>query len=507
MYKKLKILSRKSELAKIQANLVGEAITKIYKNTSVEFHTSESIADLDQTIKIYSSEQVGLFTKDISQKLINDDFDIAVHSWKDIPITPTDATSVVCTLDRGDMRDLIIFKKEVSFENIDYLEVLTSSPRRQYNLSKVLSDIIPVKTNKLLFKDIRGNIETRLEKFDKGHSHAIIIAKVALDRMLQFGKFDTKKRIKEIVQKNKWVLLPLSFFPTAPGQGAIGIEVKKNRKNLIRFLNKINFKNNYENILEEKKIMSQYGGGCQQKIGVSIWEKHGKKIISLSGKTDDEKILKKYSLLNHTIANDLKLKDQNIYPVKGIDENIFERKSIDNTKKIKGITRSLIYLSRKNVLENSKSIHKSNIIWTSGVSCWKYAVKQGVWVNGTSDSFGESEPLHISNLISPSTNYFKLSHSKASESNFKLIPTYHLHLKQDIIKNLDIKSKDSFYWMSSFQFDEFLRLYPEIIVKKHSCGLGNTFNHIVKIIPKNNKITPYLSYKIWLEKNLKEKTR
>jgi hypothetical protein len=61
--------------------------------------------------------------------------------------------------------------------------------------------------------------------------------------------------------------------------------------------------------------------------------------------------------------------------------------------------------------------------------------------------------------------------------------------------------------MSSFQFDEFLRLYPEIIVKKHSCGLGNTFNHIVKIIPKNNKITPYLSYKIWLEKNLKEKTR
>ena len=52
MYKKLKILSRKSELARIQANLVGNAIKEIYKHTSIEFHTSESTADLDQTIDI-----------------------------------------------------------------------------------------------------------------------------------------------------------------------------------------------------------------------------------------------------------------------------------------------------------------------------------------------------------------------------------------------------------------------------------------------------------------------
>ena len=507
MYKKLKILSRKSELAKIQANLVGNAIKEIYKHTSIEFHTSESTADLDQTIKISSSDQIGLFTKDISQKLINDDFDIAVHSWKDVPIKPTVETSVVCTLERGDMRDIIIFKKGILAREMGSLEILTSSPRRQYNLSKVLPGLIPLKVNKLSFKEIRGNIETRLKKFDEGNSHAIIIAKVALDRILQFGEFDIKKRIKGIIQKNKWLVLPISLFPTAPGQGAIGIEVKKNRNNLIKFLNKINFKKNYQNVLEEKKIMSQYGGGCQQKIGVSIWEKHGEQITSLSGKTEQGKILNQYSLLKHIKLDAKELKDKNLYPIKGTNENIFERQLIDNTKKIKGIKKSLIYLSRKNVLENSKNIHKSNIIWTSGISCWKTAVKKGIWVNGSSDSLGESEPLNISNLISSSTNHFKLSHSKASSLNFKLIPTYHLVLKKDVIKKIDIKNIDRFYWMSSFQFDEFLKFYPGIISKKHSCGLGNTFNHIAKIIPKNNKIIPYLSYKNWLKNNLKEKIR
>ena len=146
-------------------------------------------------------------------------------------------------------------------------------------------------------------------------------------------------------------------------------------------------------------------------------------------------------------------------------------------------------------------------LFPTSESCWKTAVKKGVWVNGSSDSLGESEPLNISNLISSSTNHFKLSHSKASSLNFKLIPTYHLVLKKDVIKKINIKNIDRFYWMSSFQFDEFLKFYPDIISKKHSCGLGNTFNHIVKIIPKNNKIIPYLSYKNWLKNNLKEKIR
>jgi hydroxymethylbilane synthase len=404
------------------------------------------------------------------------------------------------------MRDIIIFKNEIFQKKVDTIEILTSSPRRKYNLSKILFDLIPTDNENLIFKDIRGNIETRLNKFNKGDSQGIIVAKVALDRILQHGMPKTKKKIISIIQNNKWILLPISLFPTAPGQGAIGIEVKKDRKNLIKLLDEVNCKKTYENVLQEKKIMARYGGGCQQKIGLSIWERHGKKIISMCGKTDDKITLNQFSILERNKKINKENKKQNIYPIKGIDKNIFDRKLIDNSRKIKGIKDSLIYLSRKNVIEKANNIHPSNIIWTSGVKCWKSMVKKGVWVNGTSESLGESEPLNIDNLLPSDTNYFKLSHSKASSDNFKLIPTYHLHLKRDVIKNIDIKNKDNFFWMSSFQFDEFLKIYPEILKKKHSCGFGNTFNHIEKIIPKTNKISQYLTYNTWLENNRNEKT-
>ena len=96
-----------------------------------------------------------------------------------------------------------------------------------------------------------------MKKFIKGHSDGIILAKVAIDRLLEFGNQETAEFIKEILNDNKWVILPLSIFPTAAGQGAIGIEIKNNRKNLLNFLNKINNLEHYNNVLNEKKIKKE----------------------------------------------------------------------------------------------------------------------------------------------------------------------------------------------------------------------------------------------------------
>ena len=119
-------------------------------------------------MSISNSGEVGMFTKDISKKIIDRKFDLAIHSWKDLPIEPSKETEIIGTLERGDIRDVLLIKSEtVSLKEKDEMEILTSSPRRKYNLAKILQDYIPLRFKSLKFSDVRGNIDTRLNKIEK----------------------------------------------------------------------------------------------------------------------------------------------------------------------------------------------------------------------------------------------------------------------------------------------------------------------------------------------------
>ena len=91
-------------------------------------------------------------------------------------------------------------------------------------------------------------------------------------------------------------------------------------------------------------------------------------------------------------------------------------------------------MSRKNVLDNIEYIDSSNILWTSGINCWKNAVSRGYWINGTSDSFGERRSINIENFLSKNVSRYKLSHDKSSSDNYELIPVYKLIVKKNIKK-------------------------------------------------------------------------
>ena len=82
----IKIASRASVLAKIQAKLVGERISQKHPNYEIEYHWIKTSGDLDQRLDISSGSTVGVFTSDISQRIISSEFDMAIHSWKDYPI-------------------------------------------------------------------------------------------------------------------------------------------------------------------------------------------------------------------------------------------------------------------------------------------------------------------------------------------------------------------------------------------------------------------------------------
>ena len=486
-------------LAKIQAKIVGNQLKGCYPELKIEYHTATTNADRNKEMSIAQSDSTGLFTKDISEKIISKKYDIAIHSWKDLPIEPSKKTKIIGTVARGDLRDILILKRDTTTsKKKDEITILSSSPRRKHNLEMSLSKLVPFQFDRLLFIDVRGNIETRLKKFVQGNSDGIVMAKVAIDRILESDDKEAKDLIKQLLSENKWLILPLSIFPTAPGQAAIGIEARNDRRDLKELVRKINRKDVFVNVMKEKSILSEYGGGCQQKIGVSIFSRNGNNIFSMKGQTEQGENIDKYDFVDMPPEEDSRnIPKEKLYPL-GSDKNLFRRSRILNYDKINKLESSFIYLSRKNVLDNECKIKGNNYIWTSGLKCWHHASKMGYWINGSSDSLGNNHSRDIKNFLPDNILHYNLSHSKADSEGYELIPTYELELNKTSLENLQIKGKKYFYWMSPIQFDTVLELYPEIINAHHSSGFGKTYDYLRTKLPNPDNIKCFLSYEHWI---------
>ena len=131
-----------------------------------------------------------------------------------------------------------------------------------------MPDLLPWKASKIEFHPIRGNIQTRLSKFLNDSLDGVVIAKAAIDRLAKDEDF------VELYKKNSdlfsWMILPNSINPCAPGQGALAIEVAENNDFANSIAASINDQSTFDAVSREREILSQHGGGCHQKIGVSI---------------------------------------------------------------------------------------------------------------------------------------------------------------------------------------------------------------------------------------------
>jgi len=491
----LTIISRKSTLAKLQAIEVSEVIKRKFPELKIIFKTKDTSGDIDLTTPLHKMPEMGVFTSDIREELLTEKADIAVHSWKDLPVNLEEGTEVAATIKRADQRDVLIFKKS-SFKN-KKLEIFTSSPRRQENLSKFLKKALPFEIDSLSFSDIRGNILTRVQKLKDSNADGLVIAKAALDRLLFSSEkgFSELDSFKEDLNTFLWMVIPCSQNPCAPGQGALAVEAKSGNKKVFELLNEINDLDVFKDVEDERKKLKKYGGGCHQKIGVSIENHPLGKIMTEKGLTPDNELIDKRSFIPFKkefsrLENPMK----DFYPKLKKDFKLFSRsKTNDGINEIKTIKNSGLYISRASAIEKGTSIDLSNVIWTSGIENWFKLAKKGIWVNGTSDSLGEEHSKPDSFL--KKVNWFLVSHIDSESKDKKLIATYKLVPEKDIE---DLSKYSHFYWMSISSFKEALKRFPSIENAEHSCGLGKTFDELDKLYP--NKIKPFLNYEDWLEK-------
>jgi hydroxymethylbilane synthase len=188
-----------------------------------------------------------MFTKEIEEALASGSVDLAVHSLKDLPTDLPEPFTLAATPPRVDPRDVFV---SVNYENLAALpqgaRVGTSSQRRRAQLKAVRPDIIAV--------EFRGNVDTRLRKLAEGQVDAILLAAAGLDRL----------------EKTEWVrerLEPKEFCPAA-GQGALGIETRKNDAVTITAVDFLDDRNTRFAITVERAALAALGGGCQVPIGI-----------------------------------------------------------------------------------------------------------------------------------------------------------------------------------------------------------------------------------------------
>ncbi len=474
----LNISSRKSDLARLQSFLVGDAL-KSASGAQINYHFKESLGDINLTDPLWKIPQKGVFTEDFTQELLQMKTDMVVHSWKDLPTEKKESLQIAATLPRADQRDLLLVKKSslARVQSSRSIRLFSSSPRRFYNVEPFLKSCFPLGLNEIQFENVRGNIPTRLNKLIAAENiDGLILAKAALDRLVLTTVpelQETKKHLEKVLASMNWMVLPLSENPNAAAQGAIAIEINSHNSELMQVLQKINDPETFHCAEKERLILSSYGGGCHQKIGIAYLKHPYGHVQFLKGLTNDGVVLNQKNLIHpaqdkikHKFSPALLWSDSN-------SNKYFDRVDIDWT--ISSATAAFFVTKASCVNAHSVKKLKDSVVWTAGVATWKKLAELGLWVNGTQDGLGEYTPLRSEALVGPHTDWHKLTHSDSGDG----ISCYKLVRNQN---KFNFENKECFYWNSASLFLAAAQEDPSILEKIHCCGPGNSAKIIQKCL-------------------------
>jgi hydroxymethylbilane synthase len=492
---RLTIASRRSELARIQAYQVGDALLQVHPQLEVKYSFHESLGDRNQNDPLWQMPEKGVFTQDFREGLLNGDFDLVVHSWKDLAIEDSAETEIAATLPRADARDLLLVRVDrwPEVERTGTMSILTSSPRRAYNLDSFLRSSLPARVTELNFVNVRGNVPTRVRKLFQTEVDGLIVAKAALDRLLEAKQDEfaaTQAELRTALLQCRWMVLPFSANPGAPAQGALAIEILRQRSDLREVLGPINCAETFAAVTREREILRSYGGGCHQKIGVSVLLRPFGGITSLRGLTDDGEALNDWTLQPAAVRPP-KVSKEEMWPLESSDGDWFERELIPMTPDGNA---TALWLAKADALPNDWQVKPEQIVWASGLQSWKRLAQHGVWVNGCAESLGEQEPQLIETIAGAELRWQKLTHSEGdSEGSMRTVATYRLVPKNG---KPNLTGKSYFFWKSGSSFNYALSHNPWLIQMTHFCGPGNTQRALQR---KGIEPFVFLDHAQWLE--------
>lgn len=244
----IRIGTRGSALAQAQAREIKRRLKKLNPSLSFCLSIIKTAGDEYQGVALFKKNNVGVFTKAIEKKLMQGKIDLAVHSLKDLPTDLPRALRLAAIPKRLDTRDVLISRHGFNIKTLPRgARVGTGSPRRKSQLKKLRPDLEVV--------DLRGNLDTRVRQvLVEKKLDAIVLARAGLLRIKKFHR----------VARD---IAPDEMLP-APGQGALGIEIRRNDARLFGIVKKLNHPGTEKRVAAERALLKALQGGCRVPIGI-----------------------------------------------------------------------------------------------------------------------------------------------------------------------------------------------------------------------------------------------
>ncbi len=244
---KIRIGSRGSRLSIAQVNEVISLLKSIRPDIEVEVLKIKTSGDIDRETPLYKIRDKGIFEREVNKALLDGVIDLAVHSAKDIPFDAIKKRMSIGVPSRRSRYDTIVSREGYGIWDLPNGAIVgTSSLRRM--------SFIKLHRRDLEIKNIRGNIDTRLEKLYKGLYNAIVIAEAGIERL----KIDANYR-----------RLPLNILVPAAGQGALIVTARNDDEKMIDLIDGVTDSKSYVEVIIEKMFMERIGFGCKAPLGVT----------------------------------------------------------------------------------------------------------------------------------------------------------------------------------------------------------------------------------------------
>ena len=257
--KRFRAATRSSKLAIAQAKQIIDQLKSKHPDIDIELVEFSTSGDRNADQPLTDFGGTGVFVKELENALLNNEADFAVHSLKDVPGSIPDDLFLASFPKREIANDLILTKNNRDTGKTDKeLLIGTGSPRRRLQLA----NIYPTAT----FKDIRGNIDTRLKKLRHGEYDAIVLAVAGLKRL--GADFPVS------------AIIPVDQCIPAIGQGVIALECRKNDQATIEMLHAVNDEKTFIAVLAERAFMRKIEGGCRFPLAAHAWIEYNNLIIN-----------------------------------------------------------------------------------------------------------------------------------------------------------------------------------------------------------------------------------
>ncbi|MEM2025488.1 MAG: hydroxymethylbilane synthase [Desulfurococcaceae archaeon] len=265
---KLRVGTRPSELSTRQTLEVVDSLRSRHGDLEFEVVKVKTRGDIDRETPLYRIPVKGIFEREVDLALANGEVDFVVHSLKDYPTTVDQKLALACVPKRRSPHDAILCREFGGLGDLPSgCRVGTSSLRRIAHVKNCRPDLDVV--------PMRGNVDTRMRKLQRGDCDAIIVAEAGIQRLNLNLKYE---------------VLGFDVMVPAAGQGALAVVCREGDSDLLNLLRSIEDPTSRFEVEVERKILGLLGAGCRAPTGVNVKVSESRAVVSISSVSPDFKL-------------------------------------------------------------------------------------------------------------------------------------------------------------------------------------------------------------------------